>query len=70
MTSLSSRRLFRLFVQSLLARLTVFLGAFLRRKVLSNGRSGMSVVSGELGIDGLLVVDGLDGELLLALKNG
>lgn len=60
----------RLLVQGLLASLAVLLGTLLCRKVLGNHRSRMSVVSGELGVGGLLVSDGLDGELLLALWDG
>ncbi len=59
-----------LFVELGLSLLTVLLGALLRGHVLRNGRAGMSLVSSRLGVDALVLLDGLDAELLLALSNG
>ena len=61
----SSARPRRLFVELGLARLAVLLGALLRGEALDNGRA-VSLVGGELGVG--LFLDGLDGELLLALR--
>ena len=53
-----------LLVELGLALAALLLGALLPRKVLNNGRA-VGLVGGEFGLD--LVLDGLDGELLLAL---
>lgn len=54
-------------VQSLLLSLAVLLAALLRGHLVRLGRSGVGVERSELGILALLL-DGLDGELLLALS--
>lgn len=56
-----------LFVQLLLSSLALLLGALFWRHVLGHGRAWMSLVRSKLGVDGGVVLDGLDGELLLAL---
>lgn len=53
-----------LLVELGLALAALFLGALLAREVLNNRRA-VGLVGGEFGLD--LVLDGLDGELLLAL---
>lgn len=58
-----------LFVQLLLSSLTLLLGALLGRHVLGHGRAWMGLVRGKLGVGGGVVLDGLDGELLLALED-
>lgn len=57
-----------LFVQLLLSSLTLLLGALFWRHVLGHSRAWMSLVRSKLGVDGGVVLDGLDGELLLALE--
>lgn len=56
-----------LFVELSLSLLAILLAALLRGHVLHNGRAGMSLVMSRLGIDALVLLDGLDAELLLAL---
>lgn len=56
-----------LFVQFLLSRLALLLGALLRRHLLGDGWAGVSLVCSKLGVDIGGLVDRLDGELLLTL---
>ena len=56
-----------LFVELSLSLLAVLLGALFSRHVLSNRRARMGLVSCCLGIDALVLLDGLDVELLFVL---